>query len=658
MNTKHLIIYLVLFVLSISKVSANHIIGGVMSYECLGNNKYKISLKIYRDCKPGNAGFDSPANIGIYRCGNTINCASLGQIDAVQIQHPKILKINNINTPDYPCLDLPPVVCVEEGIYEFTVTLPKSNESYFLAYQRCCRNGTITNIVNSGVTLMVEITPEAQQINNSSPVFNNFPPTLICANELLEFDHSADDKDGDQLVYSLCSPLTGAGNQLGIQCISSVPDPSCPPPYSDIQFVLPAYSFDKPLGQNSIISIDPFTGLLTVKAAVVGQFVVGICVSDYKNGVLLSRVLRDFQFNVASCQPEVISDIKCDYKIGPKKYVIDTCVGKTISLINKSAPLSAIYSYEWTFPQGILKTFTTKNATVSFPTSGTFNGIMVLNGGTNCSDTSEVIIKIFPEIHADFISDYDTCKAEPVHFMDKSQADAGKVQSWYWDFGNSEQSNIKNPYHGFKKPGIFNITLRVIDINGCEDSTSKLVNYYPVPPLINIQPSAFSGCVPGTVFFNNLSKPIDSSYTIEWDFGDGSTSNQLSPTHIFDSAGVYTISVDITSPIGCKTSESFTNYITIESLPVADFIYTPEDPSNLNPEVQFKDLSSGAAYWGWSFGDSGHSIIQNPFHIYTDTGLFVITQYIVNKSGCIDSLSKIIDIKPVITYYLPNAFTP
>jgi len=662
MKIRYTSLFIVLAFILSTNLYAKHIIGGVMSYECLGNNMYKITLKVYRDCAGGGAGFDSPAQIGIYRCGTAINCSSLGQFNAIQEPNPNPLDISPIAPPYYQCLKVPPIVCVEEAIYVFTVTLAKSNESYYVVYQRCCRNNSISNIVdpaNTGATFMVEITPDAQALCNSSPVFNNFPPTLICANQLLEFDHSATDKDGDQLVYSLCSPLKGGGSGGGgNNCNSVTPNPACPPPYDDVQYILPTFSFDKPLGVSSPISIDPFTGKLTVKPTVLGQFVVGVCVSEYRNGVLLSTVRRDFQFNVADCEPNVVADIQKDLLIGTKKFAVNTCAIKTITFINKSGPASEINSYDWVFPEGNPVHSPTANATVTFPSPGIFKGIMVLNGGSACSDTSDIIVTIYPEIHANFVSDYDTCKAEPVLFNDLSIAGAGKVQKWYWDFGDKGLSNLKNPYNGFKKPGTYKVKLSVVDINGCTDSINKIVKYYPVPPLINIQPSSFIGCVPGTVVFTNLSKPIDNSYKINWDFGDGTNSTQISPSHIYDSAGVYSIKLDITSPIGCKTSETFNSYITIEPRPVAAFIYTPDNPSNLDPEVKFKDLSSGASAWGWDFGDGGRSIIQNPIHVYSDTGMFVVTQYITHKSGCVDSLSKIVDVKPIIKYFMPNAFSP
>ena len=118
-----------------------------------------------------------------------------------------------------PCIVPPSGICVESGVYTWTDNLPVINESYTLSYQRCCRNNTISNLINPGdvgSTYTIEITPSAQASCNSSPVFENLPPIVICSNQELEFDFSATDSDGDILVYSLCTPLVGGGNDTGM----------------------------------------------------------------------------------------------------------------------------------------------------------------------------------------------------------------------------------------------------------------------------------------------------------------------------------------------------------------------------------------------------------------------------------------------------------
>ncbi|MEK7253820.1 MAG: hypothetical protein AAB316_03690, partial [Bacteroidota bacterium] len=131
-----------------------HIIGGVLTYECLGNGDYRFTMKMYRDCNdPTGAFFDSPAAFSIYK-GNSQNDLETLFID--------LESYASIEPEDNPCLELPPNVCVQEGIYVFEYHFDEwpSADSYHISYQRCCRNATITNIQTPGdvgATFTVEI---------------------------------------------------------------------------------------------------------------------------------------------------------------------------------------------------------------------------------------------------------------------------------------------------------------------------------------------------------------------------------------------------------------------------------------------------------------------------------------------------------------------
>jgi hypothetical protein len=192
-----------------SVVVAKHIVGGEITYRVVSftptSNRYAFTMKIYRDCNSvQSADFDDPAIIGVYNASTGRLLQSFGV--------PAGQKVN-VKAPDYPCL-IPPNVCVDERTYTWEQSLDIINASYIILYQRCCRNETISNIVapgNVGATYNVEITAYAQETHNNSPTFRQFPPTVICANEPLNFDHSAVDSEGDQLVYEFCQPLPGGG---------------------------------------------------------------------------------------------------------------------------------------------------------------------------------------------------------------------------------------------------------------------------------------------------------------------------------------------------------------------------------------------------------------------------------------------------------------
>ena len=167
---------------------------------------------------------------------------------------------------------------------------------------------------------------------------------------------------------------------------------------------------------------------------------------------------------------------------------------------------------------------------------------------------------------------------------------ASSITDWKWDFGDASLSVLRNPNHLYEKPGDHNVRLIVEDSNECKDTAMQTVNYYPVPPLLLVKPSKFSACVPEEIDFTNLSTPIDNTYNISWDFGDGGFSGVIHPTHLYTDPGVYTVKLDITSPIGCHISDVFPNLITMLASPTADFSYTPDDLNSISSSASFTAL--------------------------------------------------------------------
>lgn len=659
---KHIFLLVLIFLFGTVSVRAAHIIGGEMTYECLGSGNYRVTLKLYRDAAGGGAEFDgAPGSIGdatitIFENGSQIDILSISSPD----ESPVAPDVSN------PCLIIPPNVLVEEGIYVFDLNLPVNNSTYTISYQRCCRNNTITNLVlpgDTGATYTIDITPEAQQVCNSSPAFNSLPPIIICQGTDIDFDFSATDPDGDLLTYSLCSPFNGGGNNTDMPAIPTgvAPNPDLPPPYNTINF-LPPYTAADPMPGNPAISINSATGLISGVPTLTGQYVVGVCVNEFRNGVLLSTVRRDFQFNVAICEPTVVAAIEADEILADQSFRVISCGESTVTFVNESTQEQFIDEFFWEFDiNGNTQTFTQDNPTVDFPSDGIYMGNLVLNPGTQCSDTAAILVEIYPDITADFSFAYDTCVYGPVIFTDESTSDAGPdaLVDWFWEFGDGNTDTLQNTEHLYEIPGNLPVSLTITDINDCTETYTEIIDYFPVPTLIVVAPSTFDGCAPADIFFDNLSVPIDTTYDINWDFGDGNTSTQISPNNIYETPGTYTVSVDITSPIGCMTDTIFPNLIRVRPSPFAGFSFTPEQPNNFEPTVSFFDESVDAAQYRWDI-DNGEftSFLPEPVYTFPDTGIHVVQQVVIHESGCTDTLVQIIDVEPQVRYFLPNAFTP
>jgi len=653
-------------------LSGKHIIGGDMSYRCLSVDtvnkfvNFAVTLKMYRDCyAPQAAEFDEQIKIGIYEKLPNGFFRNVKKLDQVILKTP----IVNINADDdNPCLIVPENVCVQEGTYEFqTGILRMSTNSYYIAYQRCCRNETISNIIAPGMdgaAFVIEITPEAQRVCNNSPVFKKFPPIVICINSSLNFDHSIIDRDGDQVTYEFCTPLV-AGGQDGTlngseMCYGVKPDPfNCPPPFNTVNYRTPIYSANAPLAGNPVVTIDPLTGIISGKPEIQGQFVVGVCIREYRNGILLTETRRDFQFNVTYCEPKVHAKLKSDSILNGKKFIINLCGKSDLDFENLSTDAQFIREYDWTFSiGGMQQKEKQRNARFSFPGLGSYFGKMVLNPGSECSDSADIQVNVFPEIRAGFNFVYDTCIAGPVLFSDQSFSGSGQLTNWDWTFASSGNSVLANPSFVFNTPGLKPIQLQVRDINGCVDDTVAMIPYFPVPPLLVVDPSAFDGCTPLNVCFNNLSVPIDTSYTIVWDFGDGKSSSDISPCHSYKDGGLYSVKLQITSPIGCYIEKAYPNWINVRQSPKADFSYTPDKFSSFQKTASFTDLSTNTNSRLWIFDQTDKSSLINPIYTFRDTGRQSIQLIAINNNGCRDTLTQYLDVEPIVTYHMPNAFTP
>jgi len=171
-------------------------------------------------------------------------------------------------------------------------------------------------------------------------------------------------------------------------------------------------------------------------------------------------------------------------------------------------------------------------------------------------------------------------------------------------------------------------------------------------------PSSFIGCVPATIQFDNLSDPINEEYTTNWTFGDGNSSTELSPAHLYEVEGTYTVTLEVISPIGCMNDRTFNGLIQVRPSPIADFECTPEEFNTIENQIFLSDRSTFAERLSWIIPGVGTSDELNPTFTFPDTGLYEINLVAIHASGCPDTMTKIIDVAPLNAIYFPNAFTP
>lgn len=612
-------------------------VGGEISYKCVGNNNYEITLKIYRDCNSSGAQFDPQAVIGIFSNAGLVNklYVTLGPI----IQLP--------TTVSNPCLIIPPNICTQMATYKSTVSLPPVAGGYTITHQRCCRNATISNIPNPGTwgnTYTIEI-PSNDTGCNSSPAYSINPPIILCTNDSLNINSSALEIDGDSLFYELCNPLHGGSQN------TPAPDPPTSPSYQNVPFS-GTYSAASPMNANPAISINPNTGYISGKPTQAGQYVVAICVSEYRNGVLLSTTMRDYQFNVTNCTSNVTTQIL------PQS---GSCVGRTVSFANQTSNGS---NYLWDFgdPNNAVGTSNTQNPTYTFSDTGTYKVKLVVNKGWPCSDSSIITVRVYYPVTSKFKWSGDVCLDEQqLDFM----PDAGLSgnASYFWYFGpnaNVTQSTDEFPPPiTFNAPGKYYVTLQA-EAYGCSDLYGDTITIYERPNAdFNID--NLVGCVPYTVSFNDNSEG-GTLLKYVWDFGDGNTSNDPSPFHTYTTPGTYSVSLMVYTETGCIDTSyfSYPGNVIANPSPTSYFTINPQEMSIYEPIVEVITDPLGTGETSVLFMDDGAQYQNSTIikHSYSDTGTFAVTYVITNQYNCTDTLVKYVRVNPETNIFVPNAFTP
>ena len=211
--------------------------------------------------------------------------------------------------------------------------------------------------------------------------------------------------------------------------------------------------------------------------------------------------------------------------------------------------------------------------------------------------------------------------------------------SWEWSFGNGDSAFVQNPSYVF--PNVqsnYTVSLTITDSLGCTATEMKnnfIQQQKPTAQFIGITTAI---CPSDAVPFVNASAGIGLSYI--WDFGDGSSSTQVNPSHVYQNNGLYTVSLEITDVNNCKDTLIRTDYIEVG----AAYINFGADTLQANCApllVTFSDSSaSNVVSWFWDFGDNTSSVLQNPSHLYTVAGEFDITLVITDNKGCKDTLLK------------------
>jgi len=218
-----------------------------------------------------------------------------------------------------------------------------------------------------------------------------------------------------------------------------------------------------------------------------------------------------------------------------------------------------------------------------------------------------------------------------VQFTDQS---TGGPTMWAWDFGDGGTSMVASPSYTYQEAGVYTVSLTASNTAGSDTKTEK--DYISVtgdipPPVAMFEATPLSGSAPLTVQFTDLSIGPPTSYA--WDFGDGGTSTEANPSHVYSAGGTYTVKLTVKNSGGSHTMTR-ENYISVGgSGIVADFSGTPTS-GTVPLTVQFTDLSTGGpTMWAWDFGDGGTSMVASPSYTYQTPGTYTVKLTASSQTG-------------------------
>jgi gliding motility-associated-like protein len=452
-------LFIVIICICCLQANARHVAGGELFYQYLGpasagSSQYRITLRLFRDCFSSGPllQIESPT-VGIYENNSLINSLPLPLIGPVSTI--------SLNTAAFPCLVGSVRVCYEMAIYSATTVLPDNYAGYTLSRIGCCRVDTISNLsqprnVGSNYVTRIPGTNALPTGHNSSPQFNVRDTALVCADKSFRLDFGANDADGDSLTYGFCDAFTStsSGNNA--------------PPTPNLSMIAVPYGYgysgDFPLGTS--VNINPATGIISGIAPRQGQYVVSVCITEWRNGKAFTQHRKDFILKIQDC--DIIEAVL------PDKII--QCDDFTVHFENQSTS-SSITSYTWEMgvPSSPDNISTDPTVDFRFPDTGTYKVKLHVTGPAGCVGDASTTVAVYPGFKAGF-SITGSCFQNPYQFRDTSFARYGVIDSWRWDFGVdttlADTSRLQNPKYKYPSPATRPVSLIVSSNKGCIDTAS------------------------------------------------------------------------------------------------------------------------------------------------------------------------------------------
>lgn len=299
------------------------------------------------------------------------------------------------------------------------------------------------------------------------------------------------------------------------------------------------------------------------------------------------------------------------------------CMPVTVNFINQSSASSI--QWNWYFGNG--DSAQTQNPVYTYLSDPSDSIVLYITDNNGCIDSAKLVP--FPYYAAGASVDVSIgCLPLTTNFTDLSN---GAI-NWNWQFGDGGTSSAQHPSHTYQSNGFYTVTLVAEFPGGCFDTIVYNDMVHVSTPVADFFSPSLVGCSPTQISFVNTT---NDATQFSWLFGDGGTSSNINPQHIYYIPGTYSISLIATNSYGCVDTLVKPDYISIPGTLTLFGISTLSGCQGEN--IAFTDSSINASQWSWDFGDGAIDSLRNPNHIYPDTGSYTVSLITRDSIGCTSS---------------------
>jgi len=320
------------------------------------------------------------------------------------------------------------------------------------------------------------------------------------------------------------------------------------------------------------------------------------------------------------------------------------CDSAQVKFTSAVTSSDSISSYLWNFGDG--STSTEAHPTYTYYKPGVFKVSLVVNTPFNCPATAQYngSIKLASSPQIRVLSDSVFCGPASVNFEGQWLNKDTTTLTWDWDFGNGKTgTGIKPGLVEYPTIGTYNVVTTATNNYGCKDSVTRKIVMNDIPEVVVSQLNPDIFCDSAVVKFISQVTSTDPINSYLWNFGDGSTSTQISPSHTYNKPGIYTVSLAVNTPFNCPATGQYNGTITLATSPqirvLSDSVFC--GITAVVFEGQWLNQDTTILTWDWEFGNgkTGTGVKPDPVDFQT-TGTYKIITIATNNFGCKDSVSR------------------